>query len=85
MSQPRQLRVQATSATHTTPHGNAGSLTHRVRPGVKLPSSWVLFGLVSTEPQWELQIYLFPVFPTFSLTEGYQLCGLQLVEDKGGV
>ena len=26
--QPQQLRIQATSATYTTAHGNAGSLTH---------------------------------------------------------
>ena len=38
------------SATYTTAHGNAGSLTHRVRPGM---SSWMLVRLFSAEPQWE--------------------------------
>ena len=32
--QPQQHRIQAASATYTTAHANAGSLTHRVRPGI---------------------------------------------------
>ena len=28
----------------------------RVRPGIKPASSWILVGLISTAPQWELQI-----------------------------
>ena len=32
------------SATYTTAHSNAGSLTHRARPGIKPTSSWVLVG-----------------------------------------
>ena len=43
------------SATYTTAQGNAGSLTHRVRPGIKPVSSWILVGFVTTEPQRELQ------------------------------
>ena len=30
-----------------TPHGNAGSLTHWVRPGSKPTSSWILVGFVN--------------------------------------
>ena len=32
------------SATYTTVHGNAGSLTHGVRPGIEPASSWILVG-----------------------------------------
>ena len=42
------------SVTYTTAHSNAVSLTHRVRPGIEPASSWLLVGLVTTEPQWEL-------------------------------
>ena len=35
------------SATYTTVCGNAGSLTHRVRPGIKPASSWILVRLVT--------------------------------------
>ena len=38
----------------TTAYGNAGSLTHCVRPGIELASSWILVGFVTSEPQWEL-------------------------------
>ena len=38
------------SETYTTAHGNAGSLTHRARPGIEPVSSWILVRLVSTEP-----------------------------------
>ena len=35
--------------------GNAGSLTHWARPGIKPVSSWILARFVSAEPQWELR------------------------------
>ena len=38
---PQQRRIWATSATHTTAHGNAGSLTHWARPGIEPASSWM--------------------------------------------
>ena len=41
--------------TYTTAHSNAGSLTHRERPGIKPATSWLLVGFVSTVPQQELQ------------------------------
>ena len=41
--QPRQIR--AASVTYTTAHGNAGSLTHWVRPGFEPESSWILVAL----------------------------------------
>ena len=40
--------------TYTTVHGNAGSLTHWVRPGIEPMSSWILVRFVTTDPQWEL-------------------------------
>ena len=41
----------------TTAYGNAGSLSHWERPGIKPATSWFLVGLVSTMPQRELQIF----------------------------
>ena len=44
--QPQQHQTQATSATYTTAHGNAGSLTHWGRPGIEPTTSWLLWLLV---------------------------------------
>ena len=46
--------MQAVSATYTTVHGNAGSSTHRARPGIEPATSWLLDRFVSTGPQQEL-------------------------------
>ena len=45
--QPQQLGIRAVSATYTTAHGNAGSLTHWGRPGMELATSWFLVGFVN--------------------------------------
>ena len=50
-SHSQQHRIRAASATHTTAHGNAGSLTHGARPGIEPTTSWVLVGRVSTAPR----------------------------------
>ena len=50
----QQCQIWAASATYTTPHGNAGSPTHWVRPGIEPLSSWMLVGFLSAAPQWEL-------------------------------
>ena len=47
-------QIQVTSATYTTAHTKARSLIHRVRPGIKPASSWILVGFVSAVPQQEL-------------------------------
>ena len=39
------------SANYTTAHGNAGSLTHRERPGTEPASLWILVGFITAEPQ----------------------------------
>ena len=52
MLQPQQLGIWAASATYTIAHGNAGFLTHWVRPGIQLPSSWILVGFVSVKLWW---------------------------------
>ena len=41
-------------ATGTTAHGNTGSLTHQVRPGIEPATSWFLVRFVSTAPRREL-------------------------------
>ena len=52
-----QSHSNARSATYIIAHGNAGSLTHRVRPGIEPTTSWFLVGLVSAVPQWELHLW----------------------------
>ena len=44
---PQQRGIQATSATYTTTHGNAGSSTHWAKPGVKPEIPWFLVGFVN--------------------------------------
>ena len=46
-------RIQAMSETYTTAHGNARSLTHWVRPGIKPITSWFLVGFVSAASLWD--------------------------------
>ena len=54
MLQPWQCQIWAASATYTTAHGNAGSLTPWGRPGTELTSLWIIGKFVTTEPQWKL-------------------------------
>ena len=42
MPEPQQCQIWAMSATYTTAHSNAGSLTHWVRSGIKPATSWFL-------------------------------------------
>ena len=57
MPQPQRHQIRAVSTTYTTAHSNTGPLTHWVRPGIIEPtSSWILVGLVSDVPQWELLV-----------------------------
>ena len=44
---PQQLGIRAESATYTTAHGNARSLTHWVRPGMEPATSWFLVGVIN--------------------------------------
>ena len=52
--QPLQCQIRASSVTYTTVYGNARSLTYWARPAIKSASSWILVGLVTTEPQQEI-------------------------------
>ena len=45
--EPQQRGIRAASASHTTAHGNAGSLTHWARPGIKPATSWCLIRFVN--------------------------------------
>ena len=47
-------QICAVSVTYTTAHSDVGFLTHWARPWIEPASSWILVGLVSGEPQWEL-------------------------------
>ena len=58
VSQARgQIRALADHLHHS--HSNAGSLTHRARPGTEPASSWILVRFVSAESQQELPIFFF--------------------------
>ena len=46
---PQQHGIWAMSATYTTDHGNAGSLTHWAGPGIESATSWFLVGFLN---QW---------------------------------
>ena len=46
----------AVSATYTTAHGNTGSLTHWVGPGIEPESPWILVGFITAELQGELRL-----------------------------
>ena len=61
--------------TYATAHGNAISLTHRVRTEIEPGSSWILVRFVTTKPQQEL--------PRLSIFLAYscQAC-LELLEDN---
>ena len=51
---PQQWQIRAMSVTYTTARCSAGFLTHRVRPGIKPTSSWILVGFITAETQGEL-------------------------------
>ena len=57
--QPQQCKIWAASLTYTTAHGNARSLTHRLRPGIELAASWILVRFITDEPRGELPIFFF--------------------------
>ena len=61
---------------HTTAHGNAGSLTHWVRPGVEPTTLWFLVGFISALPQREL--LLFPFLSFFLSLFFFYFFGLHL-------
>ena len=49
-----ELQLSVPDLSHVCNHGNARSLTHRVKPGIKPVSSWILVRVVSAEPQRKL-------------------------------
>ena len=46
-SQPQQHLIRAEFATYTTAHGNARTLTHRLRSGIEPTFSWIVVGFVN--------------------------------------
>ena len=56
--------------SHTTPHGNTRSLTHRARPGIEPTTWWFPVGFVSAAPQRELlflPLLMLPIYAAFSM------------------
>ena len=68
---PQQCTIRVTSVTYTIAHGNAGSLTHWVRPGLKPATSWFLVRFVSIVPLREL---LYHIFLIHSSVDGHLGC-----------
>ena len=61
--------IQIVSSAYNAAHGNAGSLTHRVRLGIKPASSWLPVGFITTEPQMGILKIIFAIiFIEISLT-----------------
>ena len=81
MPQPQQHRIQATSVTCTTDHGNARSLTDWAKPGIEPASSWILVRFVSTEPWRELLYHDFDDYYYYSAAPG--LWGNKVEEGVG--
>ena len=57
--QSQQRQIQASSSTYTTAHGNTGSLTHWVRPGIEPATSWFLVRFIK---HWATTGTPFPCF-----------------------
>ena len=54
------------SLTYITAHGNAESLTHQAKPGIKPTTLWFLVKFISAAPQQELLVLcILNVFHTF--------------------
>ena len=53
------------SATYTTAHGSAGSLTHWRRPGIEPTFSWTLVRVLTAESWRELLEILFNLLPKY--------------------
>ena len=49
------VKLELQQLAYITAHSNTRSLTHRVRPGVKPMSSWIIVGFITAKPQWELR------------------------------
>ena len=65
--QPQERQIRALSATYTTVHSHAGSLTHCRRPGIDPATSWFPVRFISTEPQRELlkrHDFICPLIPS---------------------
>ena len=76
-SHSNRSRVLATSMTYTTAHGNARSLTHDGRPGIKPASSWILVSFFTPEPWWEL--------PGISLDAGFSTMTIMFQQPQGRI
>ena len=58
----KQRGIQSASATYTTVHRNARSLTHKARPRTEPEPSWILLRFISAESQWEFLFFFLSFF-----------------------
>ena len=73
------------SATYTTAHGHARSLSHRARLGIKPTTSWFLVGFVSPviwQEQQDLAVLLVTVIA--SLGSHFELHPMESVRSWAG-
>ena len=66
LPEPQQHRIQAAFAIYTTAHGNSGSFTHWVRPGIEPASSWMLVRSINHRTMTGTPYYLYFFVPTFN-------------------
>ena len=69
------LELELQLLAYVTAHGNARSLIHWARPGIKPTFSWLLVRFVSTVPQQELSIFFFKLpFYIICLVSYWVIC-----------
>ena len=62
-SSPAKGAIGAPAASIHHSHSNTGSLSHWARPGIEPTSSWIVVGLITAQPQWELLSLAFLTLP----------------------
>ena len=83
MPEPQHHQIRAASATYTTVHSNAGSLTHWVKPGIEPATSWFLVGFVKhcamtgTPDSFSFAFLLFLLIEVWSLYTIIQVTSVQ--------
>ena len=75
MPEPQQHGIRAASATHTTAHGDTGSLTRWAMPGIEPATSWFVVGFINHcatkgTPEGFLNIEL-PYDPAIPFVDAY--------------
>ena len=85
LPRPQQHQTWTMFGTYITAHGNAGSLTHWARQGIRPTSSWILAGFVTAEPQWNSELWIFhTTLPCYDICYEFsetQFCFVQWLKE----